>query len=128
MEGREPVIWIIDNEHWPRAYLRAELIERGYQAISFSDLSRALAELDCLAPRPDAVILELRDQEITSEALGTLARAKVPVIGIGGTVELDNSAIADFPWADLLRRPVSIGAVVDAVERRIAKGRGHESR
>ena len=120
---REPVIWIIDSEHWPRAYLRAELIERGYEAISFSAFSQALADLKRVAPRPEAIVLELRDQEITSEALDTLARAKVPVIGIGGSVEMNNSAIADFSWAELLRRPVSIGAVADAVERTIAKGK-----
>ena len=30
-----PVIWIIDAEQWPRALLRAELIERGYDAVGY---------------------------------------------------------------------------------------------
>src|SRR5689334_9573424 len=38
-----PVVWIVDAEHWPRAYLRAELIERGYDAVGFVGVREALA-------------------------------------------------------------------------------------
>src|SRR5215471_17474158 len=32
--GPDPtVVWIIDAEQWPRALLRAELIERGFDAV-----------------------------------------------------------------------------------------------
>jgi hypothetical protein len=36
-----PVVWIIDAEQWPRALLRAELIEAGYEAIGFVRLALA---------------------------------------------------------------------------------------
>ena len=29
------VVWIIDVDQWPRAMLRAELIERGYDAVGY---------------------------------------------------------------------------------------------
>ena len=41
----EPVLWVIDSEQWPRAYLRAELIERGYDAYGFMTVSDALDSL-----------------------------------------------------------------------------------
>ena len=38
----KPVVWIVDADHWPRAELRALLIERGYDAIGFESLVDAV--------------------------------------------------------------------------------------
>jgi hypothetical protein len=115
-EGK-PVIWVIDLEHWPRAYLGAELIERGYDVTGFPELDQALAELRReYRPRPSAIVLELRDQKIMPRALELLACTKVPIVGIAGMIEFNNPLIREFKWAKLLRRPVSIGEVADAVE------------
>ena len=47
-------IWIISNQHWPRAFLRAELMERGYEVDSFEGMPQALSALeDCRTGRPD---------------------------------------------------------------------------
>ena len=60
------VIWIIDNEQWPRAYLRAELIERGYEALGFEKLSHGLSELNrAVMKKPQIIVLELKGQRIT---------------------------------------------------------------
>jgi len=112
------IIWIIDNEQWPRAYLRAELLERGYTPISFERLFGALSELSrTITDKPQIIVLELRGQKITSHILELLAGANVPIIAIGGMLELNNPMIKDFKWADLLRRPVTIGMIADAVEK-----------
>jgi hypothetical protein len=69
-----PLIWIVDCEHWPRAALRAELIERGYSATGYICLAESLAKLHA-APtqaKPRAIVLELRGQEITWESLQKL--------------------------------------------------------
>ncbi|MGA2956441.1 MAG: hypothetical protein ABSF48_12065 [Thermodesulfobacteriota bacterium] len=114
----KPVIWIIDNEQWPRVYLRAELLERGYDPISFERLSHALPELDRVGgKKPQIIVLELRGQRITRRALEVMAGANVPMIGIGGMLELNNPIIKDFHWADLLRRPITIGRIADTIEK-----------
>ena len=119
--GRNPagkVIWIIDNEQWPRAYIRAELLERGYDPISFERVSVALAELRRpITARPQVIVLELRGQKITPRILELMAGANVPMIAIGGMLELNDPMIKDFKWAELLRRPVSIGRIADAIEK-----------
>ncbi|MDP3045929.1 MAG: hypothetical protein Q8O07_00420, partial [Chloroflexota bacterium] len=59
----QPSVWIIDDEQWPRATLRAELLARGYEAVGFRRVMHALARLeDADVPRPAIVVLELRDQ------------------------------------------------------------------
>jgi len=41
---KEPILWVIDSEQ-PRALLRAELIERGYDPYGFITISDALDSL-----------------------------------------------------------------------------------
>jgi DNA-binding NtrC family response regulator len=114
----EVIVWIVDSEQWPRACLRAELIERGYDAVGFEKIERALDAIQ--APdshKPRAIVLELRDQVITSSALKSLADSKIPVIALAGALELNNPPVRDFTWAAVLSRPFALGNVADAVER-----------
>ena len=121
---RKPVIWIIDSEQWPRVYLRAELLERGYDPISFERLFHALSELDRVGrKKPQIIVLELRGQRITRRALEVMAGANVPMIGIGGMLELNNPIIKDFKWAGLLRRPITIGRIAEEIERIVLQPR-----
>lgn len=121
----KPVIWIIDNEQWPRVYLRAELLVRGYDPISFERLSHALPELIRVGgKKPQIIVLELRGQRITRRALEVMAEANVPVIGIGGRLELNNPIIKDFKWTDLLPRPITIGRIAEAIEKIVLQPRG----
>ena len=74
------VVWIIDAEHWPRALLRAELIERGYDAAGFvtvDDAERAIP-----ARWPDAIVIELRT--VSRNEAERLMGTSVPVIAIAG--------------------------------------------
>ena len=112
------VIWIIDNEQWPRVYLRAELLERGYDPISFERLSLALSELSrVVTEKPQIIVLELRGEKITRRALEIMAAANVPIIGIGDMLERSDPLIKDFQWAELFIRPITIGRIVDAIEK-----------
>jgi hypothetical protein len=108
-----PVIWIIDADQWPRAMLRAELIERGLDAVGYLKPADALAHLG--ARFPDLIVANLR--EMTRDEVADLFRVGVPVIGIVAIPE--PPWIADFEWAALLRRPVSIGEIADAVTSRL---------
>jgi DNA-binding NtrC family response regulator len=114
----QAVVWIVDREHWPRACLRAELIERGYDAVGFLELDQAMAAIR--APdlhKPRVIVLELRDQVLTPSALESLADSKIPVIALTGAQELNNPLVRDFAWASVLSRPFALGNVADAVER-----------
>ncbi len=122
--GGGPAIWIVDSEQWPRAALRAELLERGYEAVGFLRLADALERLRTVPTRdrPRAVVLELRGQEAGREALEELARSGAPVILLGGEVELSEPSLRSFEWAATLRRPITLGSVADLVEKTVSRG------
>ncbi len=112
-----PVVWIIDSQQWPRANLRAELIERGFDTIGFIEISQAMAALgdpDHLKPR--LIVLELRGQSFSQNDLDVLAQSGIPAVALGGAVELNQKSIRRFKWGAVLQRPLSIGNVADVVE------------
>jgi DNA-binding response OmpR family regulator len=119
----EPIVWVVDSEHWPRVYLRAELIERGFEAIGYAHLSEAVALLRLGAgARPSAIILELRAQYIEPRLLDGLTGSGIPVILLRGTSEADEQIVKAYRFAAVMRRPLTIGSVVDKVEEVV---RGH---
>ncbi len=108
-----PVVWIIDTEQWPRTFLRAELIEQGYDAVGYLTVDDAS---QTVATRfPDAVVIELRG--VARREVEMLFKAGVPVIGIASHPEPE--WLGDFPWAAVLRRPVSIGEIVKIVGEKV---------
>jgi DNA-binding NtrC family response regulator len=117
-EMAKPVVWIIDSQQWPRANLRALLIDRGFDAIGFIKLHQALAALnEPDYPKPRIVMVELHDLSPTEEELETLARLPMPMIALAGALELNQEWIKRIKWAALIQQPVSIGQVVDAIEK-----------
>jgi FixJ family two-component response regulator len=114
----EPVVWIVDADQWPRACLRAELIERGYDAVGFATVRAALLELALpRVPRPGLIIFDLRDQPHEPQQLEALARSGAPLVAIAGTAETSDDRLRGFGWQAFLRRPVTLGAVADLVDR-----------
>jgi hypothetical protein len=119
----EPVVWIIDSQQWPRAYLRGELIERGWDAVGLVSLEHALVALGLpRTPRPQIIVIELKGLDAAQDKLDILFRLKVPVIALGGAVELNQEWVGEFDWAAVIRRPFTIGSVADTVEE-LASGR-----
>jgi len=108
------VIWIIDGDQWPRALLRAELIERGYDAVGFLTVRDAI---DALPERaPDAIVVDLRGQ--LPRHVERLPRIGVPVIVIATAIDDEDVPVGE--WARILRRPVAIGEVAAAVAAALA--------
>lgn len=106
----------MDADHWPRAYLRAELIERGYDATGFETLKDAVIRLLVVrARRPALVVIDLHGQVIDDKLAGVLVRERVPVIAVADATSSDIAARGAV--VELLRRPLTIGAVADAVDR-----------
>ena len=103
------VVWIIDGEQWPRAMLRAELIERGFDAVGYITIRDAI---DSLPERqPGVIVVELRGQPLP--LVERLLAIGVPVLVTGGTPEVNDLPPAE--WAAVLPRPVSIGEIADRV-------------
>jgi len=102
------VIWIIDAEQWPRAMLRAELIERGFDAAGYITVRDAIDAYP--VRRPNAIVVDLRGQPLP--LVERLAKIGVPVIVIGGALEL--SELPEGEWI-VMPRPVSIGEIADRV-------------
>lgn len=114
-------VWVVDSEHWPRAYLRAELIERGYDAEGIVTLRELLARLALSPERPALVVIDLRGQELKERGLATLLDAGFPVLAIGGLTEWNDERLPTRRWARFLRRPVTIGEVADEVDRLLSR-------
>ena len=114
-----PRIWVVDADHWPRAYLRAELIERGYDATGFETLRNAAARL-VLAPtlRPAALVVDLRGQHVDERLRAFLHEQAIPVVAIrAAAAGAAPDAPPLSPRAQRLQRPLTIGAIADAVAR-----------
>src|SRR5437867_11509825 len=103
------VVWVIDPEQWPRALLRAELIERGFDAVGYLTVTDALSHL--AARFPDLIVVDLRD--VSRDEVAQLFEVGVPIIGIAGIPE--PTWRSEFKWGALLRRPISIGEIADKV-------------
>mgnify|MGYP005841848815 CR=1 FL=1 len=111
------VVWVVDREHWPRAFLVAELTERGFEARGYEEVGDAVVDLYRLfRDRPAAMVLDLREQPHDAPTLRALLGAGVPVVLVAGALELAEPLVQDLPWSAVLRRPVSVGQICDAVE------------
>ena len=115
---REPVLWVVDREQWPRVCLRAELIERGYDPYGFILLDDALDYLSTgRSPKPEALILELRGQNLANHSLQILEDLAIPTVVLGGSADLNDPLVQNRKWNVVFRRPFSLGEVADVVER-----------
>ena len=122
----EVPIWIVGAEHWPRALLRAELIERGYDATGFVTLEDAVRRL-MLPParRPALLVLDQRDQVVDERTSALLSRARVPILVVADIAHPGGAPLA--PVAEILHRPVTMGSIADAVERLIGQRQEHDA-
>ena len=116
----EVPIWIVDADHWPRALLRAELIERGYDATGFVTLEDAVRRL-MLPParRPALLVLDRRDQVVDERTSALLSRARVPILVVADIAHAGGEALA--PVVETLHRPLTMGSIADAVDRLIGR-------
>jgi DNA-binding response OmpR family regulator len=109
-------VWVVSEDQWPRAYLRAELIERGYDAVGFVALKDAVVRLMLArSQRPDLLVVDLPAVELDDELRATLFREGVPVLVITSADATDGGEAG--PVIETLRRPITIGAIADTVQR-----------
>ena len=117
--GLPPRVLVVMPAQWPRALLRAELRERGYDAAGARDLLEALSEDE---PAEGPVRLILIDQDALTQGDAQLLRDLVhrlvehhpaaTVVLLAGTMHKE----PEGPWQQVLRRPMSISDIVTAVQ------------
>ena len=117
--GLPPRVLVVMPAQWPRALLRAELRERGYDAAGARDLLEALSEDE---PAEGPVRLILIDQDALTEGDAQLLRDLVhrlvehhpaaTVVLLAGTMHKE----PEGPWQQVLRRPMSISDIVTAIQ------------
>ena len=113
---RKTVVWIVCSEQWPRACLCAELIERGLDGLGFITLQDAVHALARPAiAKPDILLFDSRDQDVTKEMLDSVSSLGIPTILVSGNPELD--LIRSHPWSVVVTRPTSLGAIADQVQQ-----------
>lgn len=106
-----PVVFVVARDWMLRAGVRAELRDRGIEALgmeSSKDVGTALAQ----GTAPSAIVLDATEDGTEDPALQQLAR-RVPVVLIASRTLKS----FPFPAAAVLNRPVRIGDVVACVCR-----------
>jgi hypothetical protein len=121
-QSRTPRILLVMSDHWTRALLRAELIERGYDVVGAPDLVTALL---CRPVERDRGPVRgiLIDQEVLVEPAVRLLDLLVsrhrnpPVLLLASAVLRAPSG----PWKRVLHKPAAIGKIASAVEETVPR-------
>jgi hypothetical protein len=104
------------HDQWSRAMLRAALRETGYDASGTRSLAGALRLAEPDAARGPVGLIVLGHEAFSPEERPELERLRAttqaPILVIAGT----GSATSDGPWSRVLRRPISVGELVRAIE------------
>ncbi len=116
MEAKQPAVWVISSQRWPRAYIRGELLEAGYEAEGFESIPTVGADGKS-RPAPAVVVVDLFGLPAPSADLRRLALLGAPLLLLGGAMDLDRTAARSIHPAAILRRPFTVREVVEAVRR-----------
>lgn len=111
------MVLLVLPEHWPRALLRAELVERGYDAVGVPDLATAVRSLPVEGDRR-TIRLIVVDQAAVTGGDRWLLDLLVSRHG-GPPVLLLAHALGEpppGPWRRVVRRPALVGEIAAAVE------------
>lgn len=101
-------------DQWPRALLRAELTELGYDAVGALDLEHALRYPPSEPDRGPVGLIIVEQSMLVGDALDLLRKRHggPPVILLAG----GGGPEPPGPWDRVLRRPVSIGEITGVVQ------------
>jgi CheY-like chemotaxis protein len=117
-----PRILLVMPQQWPRALLRAELRERGYDAAGARDLMEALSERKSAAGPVRLILIDQNalaqgDADLLHELVNRLPahHPGAAVVLLAGTMHKE----PEGPWQQVLRRPMSISDIVTAVQRAV---------
>lgn len=121
VQGKQPLIWIIDNNHWERANIRALLLEMGYEVEGFVSIVHAMVGLyRGIVKKPALIVLEIQNLGYRSSDLERLFRLDVPVVVLTGVYEA-RQVFEKWNRTTVMQRPFTIGQVVETIERLVTR-------
>lgn len=110
-------VLIVSTEQWARAGLRAELRERGLDAVGVRDIPEALTQGHVQPGRGPVRMLVIEHDTLCDDVhAGMLVRVRAR-LGDPPMILLAHATRETPPgdWTLVLRRPVTIGELADAV-------------
>ena len=115
-----PVILLVLPDHWPRSLLRAELIERGYDAVGAPDLRTAFRFSSLGEPRGPVRLVVLDEAALDGDEHRVLdlvlsEHGRPPVLLLARPLREPPVA----PWTRVVRRPFALGDLVAIVEEMV---------
>lgn len=115
-----PRVVIVLPEEWPRALLRVELRERGYDAVGAPGLGEAEAYASADEDRGPVRLIVVDQAVLERSESGALDRLK-RTLGTGAVLLLGRvgAPVPSGAWAAVVRRPFQVGDVLRAVEELI---------
>jgi hypothetical protein len=112
-----PRILLVMPAQWPRALLRAALRELGYDAIGTRSVNGARALLPSGEGRGPVRLILIDQDALTEDAqrdLEKLRRASdAPLVLVAPATR----RVSEGGWAGVLRRPLTVGELAQAIER-----------
>jgi hypothetical protein len=114
-------------DQWPRALLRAELLEAGYDTVGARTLEEAATLLGHDEERGPVGLVLVEERALRGQESALSKVARIPSVAL--TVLLTRGAGSPDPagaWSRVLRRPLSLGAIVAEVRSLLPLPHGHE--
>jgi hypothetical protein len=104
------------EDQWPRALLRAALLDAGYDAVGARSVSEGLAQ-----PASDPARGPLRLVIVDRPALGHEASAVAELLRLHGSpiallLAPAGEATPAGPWQQVIHRPISIGGIISTIQ------------
>ena len=123
MNGNRKTILVVDDDQDIRDTLTELLVDEGYAVVSAAHGGEALSTLR-REPRPDLILLDLMmpvmdGWQFRAEQSRDPAIADIPVVVVSATGKDDK--VAKLGAAQLLKKPIRLEDLLDAVERHVRK-------
>ncbi|MBI2833953.1 MAG: response regulator [Acidobacteria bacterium] len=125
----ETQILLVGAEWKPRALIRAQLIEEGHEVEAVESWEEAELLLRRRARQPLVLIIDLAGEPHAAAALATLKRLFETdrALILTSASALSSNDVQDAGFPNVLARPFSIGDVVSATSRVLARARAAPS-
>jgi len=113
-----PRVILVMSDQWPRALIRASLRDVGYDAIGARSIAEAWLQPRHVESRGDTALVVFDQDALTEDRPGAL-RELLRFHGDPPAMLLAHATrdLPDGPWSYVVRRPVSVGEIVAAVEK-----------
>lgn len=105
--------------------MRAQLLDKGFEAEAHESISDAVATLDACTKLPDLIVADISasdDPSADVEALAAWSR-KVPIWIVASRAYIIEEGLRGHGFEMTLLRPVDVGELIDQIKKRLGEYR-----